>query len=147
MHAVLYWFHGASHLSQVPWREVEGHHSPGDEPSVTLAQLRNELSSRASTTINNAFNNLQRSEFLRKMGWIKRNPRRIQGVGERRQPVGQHQSNGMDYEDRQTSSRSAKLQMSRFQSPASARAVPRRSAGCSRRTPRRDPKICRNRRR
>ena len=22
------WFHGASHLSQVPWREVEGHYSP-----------------------------------------------------------------------------------------------------------------------
>ena len=27
-HAVLYCFHGASHLSQVPWREVEGHYSP-----------------------------------------------------------------------------------------------------------------------
>jgi len=27
-HAVLSWFHGASHLSQVPWREVEGHYSP-----------------------------------------------------------------------------------------------------------------------
>jgi len=24
----VYWFHGASHLSQVPWREVEGHYSP-----------------------------------------------------------------------------------------------------------------------
>jgi len=24
----LSWFHGASHLSQVPWREVEGHYSP-----------------------------------------------------------------------------------------------------------------------
>ena len=23
----LSWFHGASHLSQVPWREVEGHYS------------------------------------------------------------------------------------------------------------------------
>jgi len=98
----LSWFHGASHLSQVPWREVEGHHSSGDEPSVTLAQ-QNELSSRASTTMNNAFNTLQRSEYLRKMGWIKRNPRRIQGVGEQRQPVGQQQSDGMDYEDRQTS--------------------------------------------
>jgi len=27
-HAFLSWFHGASHLSQVPWREVEGHYSP-----------------------------------------------------------------------------------------------------------------------
>ena len=27
-HVVLSWFHGASHLSQVPWREVEGHYSP-----------------------------------------------------------------------------------------------------------------------
>jgi len=113
---------------------------PGDEPSVTLAQLHNELSSRASTTINNAFNNLQRSEYLYKMGWIKQNPRRIQGVVERRQPVGQQQSDGMDYEDRQTSSRSAKLQTSRFQSPTPAQAVPRRSAGCTRRTPRRDPR-------
>jgi len=95
----LSWFHSASHLSQVPWREVEGHDSPGDEPSVTLAQLHNELSSRASTTINNAFNTLQRSEYLRKMGWIKRNPRRIQGVDERLQPVGQQQSDDMDYED------------------------------------------------
>jgi len=29
------------------------------------------------------------------MGWIKRNPRRIEGVGERHQPVGQQQSDGM----------------------------------------------------
>jgi len=42
-HGSLSCFHGASHLSQVPWREVEGHYSPGDEPSVTLAQLHNEL--------------------------------------------------------------------------------------------------------
>ena len=27
------WFHVASHLSQVPWREVEGHYSPGYEPA------------------------------------------------------------------------------------------------------------------
>jgi len=27
-HAGLSWFHGASHLSRVPWIEVEGHHSP-----------------------------------------------------------------------------------------------------------------------
>jgi len=139
-HAVLSWFHSASHLSQVPWREVEGHYSPDDELSVTLAQLHNEHSSRASTTINNAFNTLQRPEYLHKMGWIKR----LQGVGERRQPVGHQQSDGMDYEDRQTSSSSAKLQTSRFQRPTSARAVPRRSAGCSRRTARRDPQICRN---
>jgi len=51
------------------------------------------------------------------MGRIKRNPRRIQGVDDRRQPVGQPQSDDMDYEDRQTSSRSAKLQTSRFQTP------------------------------
>jgi len=57
------------------------------------------------------------------MGWIKRTQQRIQGVGERRQPVGQQQSDGMDYEDHQTSSRSAKLQTSRFQSPTPARAV------------------------
>jgi len=114
-----------SHLSQVPWREVEGRYSPGDEPSVTLAQLHNELSSRASTAINNAFNNLQQSEYLRKMGWIKLNPQQIQDVGERRQPVGQPKSDGMDYEDHETSSRNAKLQTSRFQSPFSARAVPR----------------------
>jgi len=110
----LSWFHGASHLSQVPLREVEGHYSPGDEPSVTLAQKNNELSSRLSTTMNNAFNTLQQSGYLRKMGWIKRNPRRIQGVGERRQPVGQQQSDGMDCKDRQTTSKSAKLQTSRF---------------------------------
>ena len=42
-HTSLFWFHGASHRSQVPWREVEDHYSPGDEPSVTLAQLHNEL--------------------------------------------------------------------------------------------------------
>ena len=30
------WFHGASHLSQVPWREVEGHYSPGYEPCEEL---------------------------------------------------------------------------------------------------------------
>jgi len=47
-HASLSCFHGASHLSQVPRREVEGHYSPGDEPSVTLALLHNELSSCAS---------------------------------------------------------------------------------------------------
>jgi len=27
----LYWFHGASHLSQIPWRESEDHYSPGYE--------------------------------------------------------------------------------------------------------------------
>jgi hypothetical protein len=37
-------------LSRVPWSEVEGQTSPGDEPTVTLAQLHSELSSRASTT-------------------------------------------------------------------------------------------------
>jgi len=62
------------------------------------------------------------------MGWIKRTPRQLQGVGERRQSQGHQQSDGMDYEDRQTSSRSAKLQTCRFQSPTSTRAVPRRSA-------------------
>jgi len=36
--------------------------------------LHNELGSRASTTISNVFNNLQQSEYLCKMGWIKRNP-------------------------------------------------------------------------
>jgi len=113
----LSWFHGASHLSQVPWREVEGHYSPCVEPAVTLAQLHNELSSRAFTTINNAFNNLQRSEYLSKMGWIQRNPRQIQGVGERRQPVSQQPPDGMNHEDRQTSSRSAKLQASRSRAP------------------------------
>jgi len=66
-------FHGASHLSQVSWREVEGHYSPGDEPSVTLAQLHNELSSRASTTID-AFNNLQQSDYIRKNGMDQTNP-------------------------------------------------------------------------
>ena len=39
-------------LSRVPWSEVEGQTSPGDEPTVTLAQLHSELSSAAcaSTT-------------------------------------------------------------------------------------------------
>jgi len=46
---------------------------PGDEPSVTLAQLHNELGSRASTTTDDAFHNLQRSDYIHKMGWIKRN--------------------------------------------------------------------------
>jgi len=44
-------------------------------------------------------------------------------VGEQRQPVGQQQSDDMDYDDHQTSSRKAKLQTSCFQSPTSARAV------------------------
>jgi len=42
----------------VPWSEVEGHSFPGDEPTVMLAQLHSELSSRTSTTTNNACNNL-----------------------------------------------------------------------------------------
>jgi len=57
-HASLSCFHGANHLSRVFWREVEGHYSPGDEPSVMIAQLHNELSSCASTTTKDAFNNL-----------------------------------------------------------------------------------------
>ena len=32
------WFHGASHLSQVPWREVEGHYSP--YTSITVDSQR-----------------------------------------------------------------------------------------------------------
>ena len=90
-HGSLSCFHGATHLSQVPSREVEGHYSPGDEPSVTLAQLHNELSSRASTTTDDAFNNLQRSDYIHKMGLIKRNPRRIQDMDEPSQPMGQQQ--------------------------------------------------------
>jgi len=33
----LSWFHGANHLSQVPWREVEGHYSPGCVSAVAAA--------------------------------------------------------------------------------------------------------------
>ena len=86
--------HGASRLDRAqaaPWSKVEGHPFPGDEPFVTLAQLHSELSSRAFTTNNDASNNLQRTEYLHKMGWIKRNPRRVQDMDERSQLVGQQQ--------------------------------------------------------
>jgi len=48
-----------------------------------------------------AFNNLQRSDYIHKVGWIQRNSRRIQDMDERRQPVGnfEQQRHGMDYED------------------------------------------------
>ena len=46
-----------------------------------------------------AFNNLQRSDYIHKMGWIQRNSLRIQDMDERRQPVGKQKRHGMDYED------------------------------------------------
>jgi len=127
-HGSSFCFHGASRLSRAPWSEVDDHPFPGDEPSVTLAQLHSELSSRASTTTKDSYN--KDSNDLLKMGWISSNwdgsppqngmdqtkPTTATRHGRTKSACGPTTMtwHGMDYEDCQTSSRSAKLQTSRL---------------------------------